>query len=246
MTDVDGAISEEQRQNIPRDGLPDYDPATAPSRDASGNFRSQIQQSPEPQPSQRPLPVDDKDWVEILRELQTNLKALKQAKNAPFLSSSNPLIRKGIDFSTFSSGKRSRKRKSKNGKEADNDDLGSLSEQLEDQERLQNIRVHQQLVLEGMRSLARTHPDATSRAEWASRAENFSRALEEAKKSGNDTALDAEEDTIMGDIMKGLKMLVLVPVALGAATVFAAGALFYGTGKLIVGIGHALTFGKMK
>ncbi|KLO18316.1 hypothetical protein SCHPADRAFT_993735 [Schizopora paradoxa] len=246
VTDVDGSINEEQRHNAQGDGLPpDYDPATAPNRDASGNFSPSQQSTSLPLASPSQTQLNDKDWVETLRELQTNLKDLKQAKNTPFMSTSNPLIRKGINFSTFSSGKKSKK-KSKNGTVAEGDDLGSITAQIEDQERLQNIRVHEQLVLEGMRRLARTHPDPASQAEWASRAENFSRALEEAKRTGNDAAVEAEEETVMGDIGKGLKLLVLVPVALGAATVFATGALFYGTGKLIVGIGHAMTFGKMR
>jgi len=142
--------------------------------------------------------------------------------------------------------RRSRKR-SENGKGPQEADLGSISEQLEDQERVQNIRVHEQLVLEGMRHLARSHPDSTAQADWAARAENFARTLEEAKNSGkDDSPQSTENDSILKDIGKGLGLIVLTPVALAGACVFASGAILYGTGKLIVGIGHAMTFGKMK
>ncbi len=241
MTGADGVISEEQRHSLPGDGLPEYDeydPSTAPN--ATGDLRSQSQENQERGPSQ--APSNDKDWVETLRELQTNLNELKQAKRTPFFSTANPVLRKATNFSSFSRGKRSKK-----GKEPADADLGSINEQLEDQERLQNIRVHEQLILEGMRRLARTHPEPTTQAEWASRADNFSRTLEEAKKAGKDTLESTEEDSILADIGKGLALLVLAPLgALSAAVVFASGSILFGTGKLIVGIGHAMTFGKLK
>ncbi len=90
-------------------------------------------------------------------------------------------------------------------------------------------------------------PSPTTQAEWASRADNFSRTLEEAKKAGKDTLESTEEDSILADIGKGLALLVLAPLgALFAAVVFASGSILFGTGKLIVGIGHAMTFGKLK
>jgi len=251
VTNTDGSnhpIGDAQPQNPSGtgDGLPEYDPATAPN--AMSSLRSlQGQEREEPGSSrQATLSSNSENWVDTLRELQTNLKALKEAKRTSYFSMSNPYVHKAM--APFIRNKRSsRKRSSANGKGPEDADLSSISEQLEDQERVQNIRVHEQLVLEGMRRLARTHPDPTAQTDWAARAENFARTLEEAKKSGKDGSPEStEEDSIMKDIGKGLALIALTPVALAGACIFASGAIMYGTGKLIVGIGHAMTFGKMR
>ena len=61
-----------------------------------------------------------------------------------------------------------------------------------------------------------------------------------------ETASDHQRDNIFSELGKGMGLILLAPFAVAGATVFAVGTLFYGTGKVIVGLGHVLTFGRLQ
>ncbi len=67
---------------------------------------------------------------------------------------------------------------------------------------------------------------------------------------GGIEALDGEKEkkkeSILAGISKGLGIIVLTPVVLSGAVLFGAGAIAYGTGKFLVGLGHVATCGKLR
>jgi hypothetical protein len=119
-----------------------------------------------------------------------------------------------------------------------------------------------------MRKLAVVHPSLEVRQEWALRAEAFEAAgydlglLEgvplipvEHHAASQPEHTDATEkkgkkkSSAVADVGKGLGILVGTPIIIGlgaAATgVAATGLMIYGSGKMLIGLGRAMTFGKV-
>ncbi|OCB87257.1 hypothetical protein A7U60_g5584 [Sanghuangporus baumii] len=55
----------------------------------------------------------------------------------------------------------------------------------------------------------------------------------------------SEKDTIMMGITRGFAILLCTPVIFAGAAVFSVGAMLYGSGKIIIGLGHVATCGKL-
>lgn len=215
------AWAEQQQDTPPRYALPENVPrvATAPTVVS-------------PLPPHEP--VSDGEWHETLRELQNNLSALNQARR----------------FNTFHRGSRRRFLKSlfnsysfKKGaqepqiKESD----------IESQTRVQRIHVLEELVLSGMRKLARIHPEPEARLDWQTRADEFAAAIRKGASTGTFEefiANDKKKESILEGLAKGLVLLCMTPVAVAGVAVFSIGAMTYGLGKVVVSIGHVMTFGK--
>jgi hypothetical protein len=130
---------------------------------------------------------------------------------------------------------------------------------------------HSQSVLACMRKLALIHPSLEERSEWALRADfyegaglNFS-ALEGIPLNFDDDGMGnvisapppmagstdtaAKRDSIFGDLWKGAAIAVGVPIAVGTGVavigIATTGAVLYGSGKALVGLGRAMTCGKL-
>ena len=56
----------------------------------------------------------------------------------------------------------------------------------------------------------------------------------------------SDKDTIMMGIAKGFAIVLCTPIVLSAGAVFGAGAILYGTGKIIIGLGHVATCGRLR
>jgi hypothetical protein len=82
-------------------------------------------------------------------------------------------------------------------------------------------------------ALAYLHPDPQVERAWSEQA-----AI--AISAGN------ERERVFEDFFKGFMIVFVVPFALAAITLFSAGAILYGVGKIVVGFGHILTFGQLK
>ncbi|KLO18315.1 hypothetical protein SCHPADRAFT_899929 [Schizopora paradoxa] len=182
------------------------------------------------------------EWFLVLQDVQSNINSLRALKGRT--AGSNLLTKADSLFNTriapFAQSMLSKKHKGVPGAR-DVGENGLLSRQ-------QEIRIHEELILAGMRRLAAIHPDSVQRAEWGLREAQFARALESGE--GGSAALEAEKEkekeTILAGIAKGLGIIVVTPVILAGATLFGAGAIFYGTGKFLVGLGHMATCGKFR
>lgn len=182
------------------------------------------------------------EWFLVLQDVQTNINSLRALKGK---NAGNSLLTRAdsmfnTNIAPFAQSMLSKKHKGVPGAR-DVGENGLLSRQ-------QEIRIHEELILAGMRRLAAIHPDAVQRAEWGLREAQFARALETGE--GGSAALEAEaenkKETVLAGIGKGLGIIVLTPVVLAGATLFGAGAICYGTGKFLVGLGHAATCGKFR
>ncbi|TDL26902.1 hypothetical protein BD410DRAFT_800001 [Rickenella mellea] len=89
-------------------------------------------------------------------------------------------------------------------------------------------------IVRTMRRLATLHPDPLVKSAWSERAATFAKGNRE------------EKETVLGGLAKGCAILLVTPFALASATIFATGYLLYGTGKIVVGLGHMMTFGQLK
>ncbi|KAB5588618.1 Transmembrane protein [Ceratobasidium theobromae] len=114
-------------------------------------------------------------------------------------------------------------------------DLRTAARARGDQERVRNL--DQQIPI-AMRRIGDAYPDAERRLLWYRKAEEY------------DSAGMAEKETIAMSILKGLGLLIAAPLALAggvvAGTLFTAGAILYGVGKVVGGLGSALTAGFFK
>jgi len=86
-------------------------------------------------------------------------------------------------------------------------------------------------IVEGMRRLAHIHPDVNVRKHWEESAKAFEKGDEKTKSH------------ILGDIGKGLLILLATPFALAGVVLFGTGAIIYGVGTFIKGLGTVLTAG---
>lgn len=182
------------------------------------------------------------EWIVALQDVQTNINSLRALKGT---NMGNDLLTKAdslfnTNFAPFAQKVLSKKHRGVPGGR-NVDENGFLGRQ-------QEIRIHEELILAGMRRLAAIHPDAVQRADWGLREAQFSRALETGE--GGIEALDGEKEkkkeSILAGISKGLGIIVLTPVVLSGAVLFGAGAIAYGTGKFLVGLGHVATCGKLR
>ncbi|EJD00145.1 uncharacterized protein FOMMEDRAFT_159791 [Fomitiporia mediterranea MF3/22] len=55
-----------------------------------------------------------------------------------------------------------------------------------------------------------------------------------------------EKDTMLMGLAKGVGILLFTPVALAGAGVFGAGVMLYASGKIVVELGHMMTFGRLR
>ncbi|EPQ56524.1 hypothetical protein GLOTRDRAFT_128466 [Gloeophyllum trabeum ATCC 11539] len=86
-------------------------------------------------------------------------------------------------------------------------------------------------LVEAMNRIAERHPDPRVQEEWRAKAQAFS--------AGN----EAEKQSILRDVGKGVAVLLTVPFALVGGAVFATGAVIYGAGNVVKGVGNVLTGG---
>lgn len=179
-------------------------------------------------------PVSESEWHNTLVELQNNLAALNQARcfNKFHKSDRRRFLKSLFNSKSFRKGAQEPKNK-----ESD----------IERQARVQRIRVLEELVLSGMRKLARIHPEPEARMDWHTRAEEFATTIRKDDSTGSFEefiANDKKKESILEGLAKGLVLLFMTPIALGGIVVFGTGAMIYGLGKVVVTIGHVMTFGK--
>ena len=93
---------------------------------------------------------------------------------------------------------------------------------------------HSERIPRLMLKAAEVHPDPTVK-------EKFKKDAEEWAKSDS-----IVKDMLSHPLIQGLGIIVGIPLALAGGAVFAGGALVYGTGKLLVGLGDVLTFGQFR
>ena len=114
---------------------------------------------------------------------------------------------------------------------------------------MQSIHVLEELVLGGMRRLARIHPEQDARADWHLRAEQFAETIRTGESANSLEALlvnEKEKETILEGLAKGLTLLFMTPLVLSGAILFGTGAMIYGVGKCTITLGHLMTFGKFR
>lgn len=223
------------------DSLPVYESQRTGDANVNTNYvpAAPVPFVPAPAPMHYAIPLSaENEWQATLQELQNNLTALRDARHGPPLlgHSSSRFMRNLFSSSSFRSKRMRHGRKTA----------------LELHEDAQRVRVLEELVLTGMRKLARIHPDPNVQAEWNSRADQFARAMGSsdgalaASDADRFAAAEKDKESILEGITKGLIVLFMAPVALAGAVVFTAGAMLFGSGKFIIGLGHLMTFGKFK
>lgn len=83
--------------------------------------------------------------------------------------------------------------------------------------------------------------------DWHTRAGEFAATIRKGDSAGSFEefiANDKKKESILEGLAKGLVLLFMTPIALGGIVVFGTGAMIYGLGKVVVTIGHVMTFGK--
>ena len=215
---------EQQQETPPQYTLPESSSVIAPSATLVG--ASGLAPAHEP--------VSESEWLETLRELQKNLSLLNTARRAGSSrkSGSQRFVSSLLNPNPFKKG-------SKNGSR-------SGESPNERQERIQSIQVLEELVLGGMRKLARIHPEQDARANWHLRAEQFAGTMMTGESANSEEAFlanEKEKETILDGLGKGLALLLMTPVVV---VVFGTGAMVYGLGKCTVTLGHLMTFGKFR
>lgn len=186
------------------------------------------------------------EWVQTLQDLQRNLATLddiKRSDRATAQSGSSMIFMQSLFTSSSFRSRRAVRVK---------------NAQLLHQDYVQRARVLEELILHGMRKLAHIHPDPAARSEWSARSEQFANVLSRNRELApngiplSDLAAselesnEKEKESILEGLGKGLAILLMTPFLVAGAALFASGALMYGVGKTIVGLGHLFTFGKLK
>lgn len=93
------------------------------------------------------------------------------------------------------------------------------------------LRVEEQKVVEGMRRVGENHPDPGVRQEWNDQADAFRHGDHEEKKH------------ILGDLGRGLRILLMSPFWLAGGVFLVVGGMINGVGCALKGMGTALTGG---
>ncbi|TFK51810.1 hypothetical protein OE88DRAFT_1658445 [Heliocybe sulcata] len=117
------------------------------------------------------------------------------------------------------------------------EDLDAQLKRYEATERTMDQQAKQeeaQKLVNAMNRIADNHPDPKVQEEWRQKALTF--------ESGS----EAERRGLLGDIGKGVGVLLSVPFALVGAAVFATGAAIYGAGNLVKGVGNIMTGGALE
>lgn len=86
-------------------------------------------------------------------------------------------------------------------------------------------------VAEAMRNIGDGQTDTEVKKKWHDWAKQFTIGYPEQRGS------------ILADVKKGALILIVTPFAVAGASIFAAGALLYGTGLLVQNLGNIATFG---
>ncbi|KAG8736239.1 hypothetical protein FRC12_017719 [Ceratobasidium sp. 428] len=111
------------------------------------------------------------------------------------------------------------------------DGLLQLREQANAQGNTASVAALDEQISDIMRSISQAYPAGENRTYWQNTHRNF--------QAGS--AQDKEH--ILMPIAKGLGIIIATPFALAGGVIFAAGAILYGVGKTVLGLGNMLTFG---
>jgi len=174
--------------------------------------------------SEKPVPEPhvEEEWQATLHQLKVNLAALREAEKSPTMSPF--LIPSAFVQSLFQS--KAKVEASRRGAEAASSNT---------QDRQERIRMLQGLIIGGMLKLASIHPDPSVKAEWNGRAAEVKETFD------NPNATEAEKESVLEGIGKGVGILLITPFLLVGGAIFTVGAVLGGVGKTLSGIGRVIT-----
>lgn len=239
------------------EGPPVYQHPYIPGMDTKGEFQvAPIQQFSSPVAPSRTIHISSAtqaEWFETLRELQANLTDLRAARGKMF------------KFRRFTLSCAPRSWRSHR--------LLRVEESLRELRVLEELvlagmhrlaQIHPDPIVQAewgsradefSRSMYSNEVDgmdeeggniALSGAEEASANDLEGARAGRFKRRASRLAMKSEDDSILMSLLKGVGILICTPIALAGAAAFGGGVMLYGCGKVIVGLGHMMTFGKLR
>ncbi|CAL1712113.1 unnamed protein product [Somion occarium] len=93
---------------------------------------------------------------------------------------------------------------------------------------------HSREVISLMRRAAEVHPEPKTREKFRHNADTWEKGDTRTRKR------------MIHPLLQGLGIILIAPLALAGVGIFAAGAVVYGSGKLLVGLGDVITLGQLR